>query len=192
MRVIAGTARSLPLKSVPDKSVRPTTDKTKETLFNILQPYINSATFLDLYAGSGAIGIEALSRGAKRAVFVEQARPAQRCIEENLRFTKFEDRSVLLRGDVDSYVSNLSRKGEKFDLIFLDPPYESGKEKETLRRIAEGELLAEGGIIIVEASKFTEFDYVNKLGLSVWKNKEYKKSRHLFLVKKADPSGGER
>ena len=96
MRVIAGKCRSLPLKTVPGRQTRPTTDRIKETLFNMLQPYLPDARFLDLFAGSGAIGIEALSRGAERAWFVEQNKAAADCIRQNLKFTKLEQQAVLL------------------------------------------------------------------------------------------------
>ncbi len=97
MRVIAGTARSLPLKTPAGMDTRPTTDRIKETLFNMLQPYLPGAVFLDLYSGSGGIGIEALSRGAGHAYFVENNRNAIACITENLQFTKFTDKATVLR-----------------------------------------------------------------------------------------------
>ncbi|MBQ7582269.1 MAG: RsmD family RNA methyltransferase, partial [Lachnospiraceae bacterium] len=100
MRVIAGEARSLPLKTVPSDSIRPTTDKTKETLFNILSPRIPGCRFLDLFSGSGAIAIEALSRGASYACLVENYRPAIRVITENLNFTKMQDKAELIKEDV--------------------------------------------------------------------------------------------
>ncbi|MCI1721333.1 MAG: 16S rRNA (guanine(966)-N(2))-methyltransferase RsmD [Lachnospiraceae bacterium] len=180
MRVIAGTARSLPLKTVPSMAVRPTTDRTKETLFNILMPRIERCRFLDLYAGSGAIGIEALSRGAKQAVFVDNARDSQKCIEENLRFTKLTENAELIKGDVLSALHKLDG-GEPFDIIFMDPPFEKGLEKGTLEFLSQSSLLAEGGMVIVEASKFTDFSYVQDLGYEVIQDKIYKKSRHLFL-----------
>ena len=100
MRVIAGIARSMPLRTVKGMDVRPTTDRTKETLFNIIQMRIPGCRFLDLYAGSGSIGIEALSRGADECVFVEKARASQELVRENLTFTKLIDRAEILKGDV--------------------------------------------------------------------------------------------
>ena len=108
MRVIAGTARSMPLRTVKGMDVRPTTDRSKETLFNILQPYIPGGRFLDLYAGSGSIGIEALSRGAAHCTFVEKARASQLLIDENLTFTKLKDRARILKGDVNSVLARMS------------------------------------------------------------------------------------
>ena len=184
MRVIAGSARSLPLKTVPTADVRPTTDKTKETLFNILSPYVEGSRFLDLYAGSGAIGIEALSRGASRAVFVERSRDAWKCIEENLRFTRLGDRASLIRGDVMTALRRMEGL-EVFDLIFMDPPYEKGMEQEALAYLSDSALPAEDAILVVEASKFTELSYVNTLGFEIWKERIYKKSCHLFLKRRS-------
>lgn len=182
MRVIAGTARSLPLKTVPSMDVRPTTDRTKETLFNILMPRIPDCRFLDLYAGSGAIGIEAISRGASCAVFVDDARESQKVIMDNLTFTKFTDKGQLLRGDVLSVLRKLEG-GVPFDIIFMDPPFEKGLEKETLQYLATSSLLQKDGMIVVEASRYTDMTYTAKMGYIVYQDKIYKKSRHLFLTK---------
>ena len=123
MRVIAGKCRSLPLKTVPGRQTRPTTDRIKETLFNMLQPYLPDARFLDLFAGSGAIGIEALSRGAERAWFVEQNKAAADCIRQNLKFTKLEQQAVLLPMEAHAALQSLQGQ-EPFDCIFMDPSFE--------------------------------------------------------------------
>ena len=107
MRVIAGTARSLPLKTIEGLETRPTTDRIKETLFNMLTGYVPQAKFLDLFAGSGGIGIEALSRGAESCTFVEQAKNAAACIEDNLKFTKLADKAQVRKFDAVSFVSSL-------------------------------------------------------------------------------------
>lgn len=182
MRVIAGTARSLPLKTVPSMDVRPTTDRTKETLFNILMPHLEGCRFLDLYSGSGAIGIEALSRGASCAVFVENSRDAQKCILENLTFTKLEGKGQLLKGDVQSVLRKLEG-GVPFDVIFMDPPFEKGLEKETLSYLADSAIPAKKALIVAETSKYTDMSYVKELGFTVLQDKIYKKSRHIFLKK---------
>ena len=130
MRVIAGTRRSLPLKSVEGLETRPTTDRIKETLFNILMPDLPGAKFLDLFAGSGGIGIEALSRGADKAVFVDNSRDAVHCITENVKFTKFTEEAEIIRLDALSYVRSLRRVD--FDIIFMDPPYGNELEKDIL------------------------------------------------------------
>lgn len=182
MRVIAGSARSMPLRTVKGMDVRPTTDRTKETLFNILQMRIPDCRFLDLYAGSGSIGIEALSRGAATAVFVERDRKTQKLIEENLRFTKLYDRARLLNGDVQSVLPRLEGE-EPFDVIFMDPPFLKDLEKETLTYLSRSALPAPDGVIVVEAHPKTDFSYLPELGFEVVKHKIYSLSSHLFLKK---------
>ncbi|MBQ0058484.1 MAG: 16S rRNA (guanine(966)-N(2))-methyltransferase RsmD [Lachnospiraceae bacterium] len=182
MRVIAGSARSLPLKTVPGTDIRPTTDKTKETLFNILMPYINGSRFLDLFSGSGAIGIEAISRGCLEVVFVDNFKAAWKCIDDNLTFTKFKDQAELIKSDAVSAVKRLEG-GKPFDIIFMDPPYDKSLEKDVLEALSGSSLVHEDTIIIVEASLKTSFDYIEELGYTVFKDKKYKNNRHLFLKK---------
>ena len=184
MRGIAGSARSLKLKTLEGIDTRPTTDRIKETLFNMIAPYLNDCEFLDLFAGSGGIGIEALSRGAKEAVFVEKNLKAMECIKENLKFTRLEKKGITLTKDVLNALYQL--EGDKvFDYIFMDPPYNHELEKSVLTYLAESSLLAEEGIIIVEASKETDFDYAEDLGYNIIKEKEYKTNKHVFL----EPAG---
>ena len=185
MRVIAGKARSLKLMTPPGMDTRPTTDRTKETLFNILQPEIGGARFLDLFSGSGAIGIEALSRGAAFAVFVEKDRAAAECIKKNLAFTKLGDNGQILRKDVGAALKSLE-KGEPFDLIFMDPPYGRGLERQVLEYLAHSSLLAEEGTVVVEASLETPFDPVQDLGFQVIKIKKYKTNMHVWIGKGED------
>ena len=184
MRVIAGSARRLPLKAPPGYDTRPTSDKVKETLFNILMPYIYSDTaFLDLYSGSGAIGIEALSRGAGRAVFVENNRAALECIRENLKKTGFTDRAEIMNTDVLTALHRLEGRA-CFDMIFLDPPYDKGYEKGVLEYLAGSAIVSDDALIITEASVNTDFDYVDGLGYEIVKYKKYKNNCHLFLKKR--------
>ena len=129
MRVIAGTARRLPLKAPFGMNTRPTSDQIKETLFNMIQGDVAGAYFLDLFAGSGQMGIEALSRGGLYSVFVENNRKAQECIEDNIKFTKFEKDSLLIKSDVISALRTIENK-YKFDIVFMDPPYNNDYEKE--------------------------------------------------------------
>ena len=137
MRVIAGTARSMPLKTIKGMDTRPTTDKTKETLFNVLQTDIPDCRFLDLFSGSGAIAIEALSRGAAYAVLVEQNAKAAECIKENLIFTKTMERAEIQKCDVLTALHRM--EGQKpFDVIFMDPPREGSTPQfiESVARMA--------------------------------------------------------
>ena len=182
MRVIAGTARSLPLKCPPGTDIRPTTDKIKETLFNILQADIPGCVFLDLFSGSGAIGIEAISRGAKKAYFVENAAPAIACIQNNLQFTKFTEKAVLLKQDVSSALGSIREK--EVDLIFMDPPYDKELEKQALAVLKDCTYVTADTKIIIEASRQTDFSYVDELGFSVYKEKYYKTNQHIFLQRK--------
>lgn len=181
MRVIAGKARRTQLKTVPGMDTRPTTDRIKETLFNILQPELYRAHFLDLFSGSGAIGIEALSRGCGMAVFVESSREAAACIRDNLEKTHLSEGAVLLQMDVFAALDRLEREGKYFDMIFMDPPYNKLLEKEVLKRIGGSSLIVEDTLIVVEASLDTRFSYIEDLGYKITREKTYKTNKHIFL-----------
>lgn len=182
MRIIAGSKRRLPLKTIDGKDTRPTTDRIKETLFNMLQNEIPSCYFLDLFAGSGQIGLEAVSRGARYAVFVENAKKAAVCITENIRFTKSEKECLLLQMDVIPALRSMEGKYQ-FDIIFMDPPYEKLLEKEVLDYLRTSSLLKEDTLIIVEASLQTDFSYVEEAGFTLVKEKRYKTNKHMFIKK---------
>lgn len=181
MRVIAGTARRLLLKTVDGLDTRPTTDRIKETLFNMLHPYLPGRSFLDLFSGSGAIAIEALSRGAKQATLVEMNKKAISCIKENLLHTHMDDRAKVMTMDVLSAIRMLEGQGESFDFIYMDPPYQKGAEREVLYALAHSPLLTEDTLIIVEAALKTDFSYLSELPYTIDKIKEYKTNKHLFL-----------
>lgn len=182
MRVIAGKARRLPLKTVPGMDTRPTTDRIKETLFNILQDELYDIRFLDIFSGSGGIGIEALSRGAKEAVFVEHSRAAAQCIRENLAFTHLESQASVLQCDVLAALTRLEGR-PPFQIIFMDPPYGRELERSVLEYFASrGPSYVSGdSLIIVEADLATDFSYVRELGFDVLRVKEYKTNMHVFL-----------
>lgn len=182
MRVIAGTARSLPLKTPVGMDTRPTSDKTKETLFNVLMPYLADADFLDLYAGSGGIGIEAISRGARSVCFVEKGRDAVACIEANLRFTKFTEQALVMKSDVMMALRQLEGK-RTFDIVFMDPPYQEQYEEQVLRYLSGSSLIQEDSVIVVEASGKTDFDYLSELGFCIIKQKDYKTNKHVWIKK---------
>lgn len=185
MRVIAGKARSLKLIAPQGRDTRPTTDRTKETLFNILQPGMVGCRFLDLFSGSGAIGIEALSRGAVYAVFVEKSRAAAGCIRRNLESTRLCGQARVIQKDVSAALGSL--EGEPaFDYIFMDPPYGQKLEKQVLGYLAGSSLLDGSGTVIVEASLETSFDYVVDLGLRVQRKKEYKTNEHVWIVREGE------
>lgn len=182
MRIIAGTARGLPLKTVEGMGTRPTTDRIKETLFNMLQSEVPGSYFLDLFAGSGQIGLEAISRGAAYAVFVDNNKKAAACIEDNIRFTKFDRECRVYSSDVLSALRAMEGKYQ-FDLIFMDPPYDQEIEKDVLRYLATSSLLKEDTTIIVEASLETKFEYLEEFGLILHKLKTYKTNAHAFIGK---------
>lgn len=182
MRVIAGSAKRLQLKTLDGLDTRPTTDRIKETLFNMISPGIYDSVFLDLFSGSGGIGIEALSRGAKEGVFVEQNQKAMTCIKDNLKFTKLDFKALTLTRDVMSALYQL--EGEKaFDFIFMDPPYDMGLEKKVLEYLSGSQLVYEDSLIIVEASKETDFSYLGELGFDKIREKVYKTNKHVFIEK---------
>lgn len=147
MRVISGTARGLRLVSPPGEDTRPTLDRVKEALFSMLTPYVRGARVLDLFAGSGALGIEALSRGAQRAVFVDKSREAEAAVRANLEKARLADRAELRRCDALGYLASAS---ESFSLVFLDPPYESGLYDKAVSEITRRGLLVPGGIVAAE------------------------------------------
>lgn len=149
MRVITGTAGGVNLKAPEGLQTRPTADRVKQALFNIIQ-YEICGEALDLFAGSGQLGIEALSRGAARAVFVDERRDALDVVRENLRRTRLTERAELVQRD---YLSYLNRCRRRFRLIFLDPPYAEKYLENAIKRISEIDILAEGGIIITERPK---------------------------------------
>lgn len=183
MRVIAGKARRLLLKTIDGLDTRPTTDRIKETLFNILQIQVPGSRFLDLFAGSGGIGIEALSRGARAAVFVEQNQKAADCIRENLRNTRLEEDAAVMVCDAVTALRRMEGKQEPFDLVFMDPPYNQGLELAILEYLRHSALIGPDTQIIVEASLETETAEMEDLGYTVDRVKTYKTNQHIFLTK---------
>lgn len=184
MRVVAGKARSLQLMTVPGMDVRPTTDRIKETLFNMITNEVPGSRFLDLFAGSGGIGIEALSRGAEHAVFVDKNRAAIQCIRKNLEHVKMSSDADVLQMDAVAAITQLEQKKQVFDVVFMDPPYDCDLEKAVLQRLSDSPVISPDCLIIVEASLETEFDYLDEMGFSVRKDKLYKTNRHIFIEKR--------
>ena len=148
MRVITGSARGRRLKELQGMDTRPTTDKVKESLFSIVQFDIEGRRVLDLFAGTGQLGIEALSRGAEQAGFVERRSDAVQLVRENLELCRLQDRAHVVSGDAMNYL----KSGERFDLIFLDPPYASGLLQQALEQIAKFDICREHGIIVAESA----------------------------------------
>ncbi len=184
MRVIAGTARRLQLKTIDSMDTRPTTDRIKETLFNMLQFEVPGIDFLDLFAGSGGIGIEALSRGSRRAVFVENNPKAARCVQENIEHCRFEDRSLVLSTDYMSALNRLSGKGYHFGIVFMDPPYNRGFERKAMQLLHDMDYVDDNTIFIIEADLEDDLaDEIEQMGYSLQREKTYKTNKHVFFKK---------
>ncbi len=182
MRVISGKAKSINLVTPQGMDTRPTTDRVKETLFNILAPDIYSCNFLDLFCGSGAIGIEALSRGAKSTVFIENDKKSIECVKQNLTKTKLMDNARIMPMDVFNALATLESGKDKFDIIFMDPPYNQMLEEKVLKFLSNSKIISNETLIITEASRETRFDYLEELNFEIVKLKEYKNNKHVFIT----------
>lgn len=147
MRIIAGKLKGRRLFTPKDNRVRPTTDKVKEALFSAIAPYMDEAVVVDLFAGTGNLGLEAISRGAKYCYFADKSRESLDLIRQNISYCKIEDQCRILQGDFERILDKLS---EKIDVFFLDPPYGEGFVQKSLELISEKELLSEDGIIVAE------------------------------------------
>ncbi|UQS85518.1 16S rRNA (guanine(966)-N(2))-methyltransferase RsmD [Apilactobacillus apisilvae] len=150
MRIISGKFGSRNLKSVPGNKTRPTTDKVKESLFNMIGPYFNGGNFLDLFAGSGAVSIEAVSRGFDSATLVDRQYSAIKTINENIKITKDKNAFNVLKMNAENALTYLSENNRKYDIVFLDPPYKDQKMITQLNEIKNLNLLNNGGIVVCE------------------------------------------
>lgn len=182
MRIISGNKRGMILETPEGLDTRPTSDRIKETLFNMIAFDIYDCDFLDLFSGSGQMGLEALSRGAAEAVFVEKDKRALSCINKNIAKAKLENQSKVYSEDVLSALNRLNNH-DAFDIVFMDPPYNKLIEKQVLEALASKPYITEDTLIIVEASLETKFDYVDELGYVINKEKTYKTNKHLFIKK---------
>lgn len=182
MRVISGTAKGKKLNSLEGLETRPTLDRVKEAVFNIIQFDIKDSVVLDLFSGSGALGIEALSRGAKEAILCDASSKAIKIINKNLEETRLKDKAKVINTD---YLVVLSKiKDKKFDIIFLDPPYKSDYVEKSIEYILKYNLLAENGIIIVETNDKNKIDEIKaKKGLEVYDTRKYGIAIIIFIRK---------
>lgn len=153
MRVISGSYRGRRLKSLEGDNTRPTTDKVKESIFNMVGPYFDGGNVLDLFAGSGSLAIEAISRGAEKAYCVDRSYPAIKVIEENIKITKEEEKFQVLKMDASQAINYFGEKNQRFDYIFLDPPYAKQAILEQLELMLEKKLLNAGAVIVCETLK---------------------------------------
>ena len=170
MRIVAGKRKGLTIKTIESDSTRPTRDVVREALFSILTNKIVDCKFLDLFAGSGAIGIEALSRGAAESYFSDINPQCVRVIKENIAKAKFEEESHVYNLDYKQVLKKL--RGNKFDIIFIDPPYNKGMGVDSIKLISEYDLLSDDGIVILETD--TNEEVPEEIGdLEVYNNKRY-------------------
>ncbi len=183
MRVISGIAKGIKLESIDSLATRPTLDRVKEALFSILQPYLQEAKILDLFAGSGALGIEALSRGASSCVFCEKSREAAKKIKSNVERTHLEKKALILQKDYKQCLQEM--KGETFDIIFLDPPYRFNIAVEAVERIMKEKLLSQKGRIVIETDDETrELEELKKRNIEVKDIRKYGRVKLLFLMER--------
>ncbi len=191
MRIISGDCRGRKLVQLQGRDIRPTPDRVREALFNIIGPRIQGQRVLDLFAGSGAFGLEALSRGADTAVFLDTAPNSCKVIKENIALCRMTDRARLLQHDIVSHPLPSSLARSPFDLIFMDPPYDKGYADITLAKDRFLDLLAPGGIVIVEQSQRECLaDHMN--GLDIYRQKKYSKTFISFLRQSDDNLPGTR
>jgi len=179
MRVVAGKYGGRPLKTLAGKTTRPTTDKVKGAIFNMIGPYFDGGRVLDLYAGSGSLAIEAISRGMASAVLVEKDRRAQAIINQNLKMTREEERFELLKMEANQ---SLERITGHFDLVLLDPPYAKEQIVTDIEKMAERELLSNDALIVCETDKSVDLPE-EIAGLGIWKQKIYGISKVTVYVK---------
>jgi 16S rRNA (guanine(966)-N(2))-methyltransferase RsmD len=156
LRVVSGICKGRPLKAVPGNTTRPTTDKVKEALFNMIGPYFDGGVGLDLFAGSGGLGLEALSRGLDKVIFVDREAKAIQTIHENIQACKMEDKAEVYRNDSERALKALIKREIHFDYIFLDPPYKKQQLVSLVEKISEHRLVTNGGYIICEHSHDVE------------------------------------
>ena len=183
LRIISGKARGTKLNTLEGIETRPTLDRVKESLFNILQNRIYASKILDLFAGSGAIGLELLSRGAKEAILCDNSYKAVQIIKENVIKTHFEDQTKIINNDYKNTLDML--KDEKFDIIFLDPPYESQFDIQAIKIIIDNDMLSKEGIIILETDNEKEKkEMIDKLDINVYDLRSYGRVSLFFLNRK--------
>lgn len=150
MRVIAGKLKRRKIKSVPGSSTRPTGDKLKESIFNMIGPYFEGGECLDLFAGSGSLGIEAISRGMDKVTFIDRSAPAIKTIKQNVTALQIEEQSDIYRNDAFRALQIFAKKSQKFDLIFLDPPYEKVDYEKLMIKVEESNIVNDRGLMYIE------------------------------------------
>lgn len=181
MRIISGACRSRKLYSPPGMATRPTADRVRESIFNILAPQVSGRRVLDLFAGTGAMGLEALSRGADTAVFIDLSASALNIITRNIAACRMEERSRAIRWDIAKNLTCLSSREAAFDLVFMDPPYDQGLIHRALSHLIRQRILENGALIVIEhaASEPVPGDFAE---LSLTDRRKYGKTLVSFLA----------
>jgi 16S rRNA (guanine(966)-N(2))-methyltransferase RsmD len=180
MRVISGTAKGTKLNSIDDLATRPTLDRVKEALFNIIQSHLQNAKVLDLFAGSGALGIECLSRGSKHCVFCDKSYQSINMLKQNIQKTRFENKSTIINSNYEKCLQHI--KDDKFDIIFIDPPYKMDIAVKSIKMILDYNILAKDGIIILETDEEKrELDELKNINLEVFDIRKYGRVKLIFL-----------
>ncbi|GEK88018.1 16S rRNA (guanine(966)-N(2))-methyltransferase RsmD [Alkalibacterium putridalgicola] len=159
MRIISGEFGGRRLKAVPGQSTRPTTDKVKESLFHMIGPYFDGGHALDLYSGSGALGIEAVSRGMKKAYLVDHSHQSIKTINENVKITKEQEKFIVWKKKDTQALENLRQLGESFDLVLLDPPYGRQELEQVVKQILDYQLVNDRAVIVCETDKDVSLDF---------------------------------
>lgn len=185
MRIISGICRGRKLTPPKDLDIRPTSDRIRETLFNILGPKVRDAQVLDLFAGTGALGLEALSRGAAHAVFLDRSDTACDIIRQNIHRCGFPEQTTVIRQDLFSLWPPAAIDCRQFDLIFLDPPYDNGYALKTLEQKNLASFLSETGIIVAEHAA-REILPPSLNGLDIFRQKKYSRTMISFLTRTQD------
>lgn len=185
MRIISGIARGTKLYTLEGTNTRPTLDRVKEPLFNILNFKLQDAIVLDLFAGSGALGLEAISRGASRAIFGECNRNAANVVEKNIEKTRFQDKSILIRNDFEKVLKQIANDKIKVDVVFLDPPYETDLVRKALDQIIDLDILNEDAVLVIETDEpqriQKELDNIN---INILDVRKYGRVSLIFIKRK--------
>ncbi len=182
MRVISGTARGTKLNSIDELTTRPTLDRVKESLFNIINSKIDDSVILDLFSGSGAIGIEFLSRGCRTAYLCDNSIKAINMIRQNLEKTRLQENAEVINKDYRKSLQDFANNNIKFDIIFIDPPYKDNIAVDSVQMILSLKLLKEDGIIVIETDeKDRELENLKKLDIQVYDIRKYGRANLIFL-----------
>ena len=180
MRIITGKARGLKLSTPKNMDVRPTSDRVKESLFNIIGTKIVGTHVLDLFAGTGNLGLEAWSRGAEKVVFIDESQASLQLVRSNIAKAKAEKETTVIKGNAVKVIADLSARGERFDFIFCDPPYNKGLPAQIIEQVAKYDIVISGGYLIVEHSQHESLSEL-PLKLEIIRSEKYGETLISFL-----------